>query len=154
MDPSVKQKELGNWSVTLNQNFTELLSIKPTNIHAKLQLQLHILQDLWIGDFPRNISLWPNYWVLIGLFIQLWWGDLPSIHVSTCQTGWQLPMYMPLSTHVYVFYQGGLEKFSIIWPILFKIETLFKMASVWPFLTAYFTYIFHSFESILSNFLH
>lgn len=104
--------------------------------------------DKWL---PRNISLWPNYCVLVGLFTQLWWGNLPSIHVSTSQTGCQLPMYKSLSTLVYVCCHGGLEKLNFISPP-FKTETVLKMPSAWTLLTAHFTYIFLSSELILSNF--
>lgn len=44
-------------------------------------------RDSGIGHFPRNISLWCIYPVLVGWFAQLRQDDLSSIQVSTCQPG-------------------------------------------------------------------
>jgi hypothetical protein len=88
------------------QNVPELLSLKATNICAKLQLPFSTNQDLGIGDVVGNMSLWYTYPVPIGWISQLWWGDLPSIHVSTCQPGCQLPTYMSLSAKWDVSYPG------------------------------------------------
>lgn len=54
-------------------------------------------QALGTGDFLRIMSLWYIYAVLIGWVIQLWQGNLPHVHVWTCQPGCQLPMYISLS---------------------------------------------------------
>jgi hypothetical protein len=55
-----------------------------------------IYQDLGIEGFLSNIVLWFAYPVSSGWVIQLWWGEMSSIHVSTCQPGCQLPTYHSL----------------------------------------------------------
>jgi hypothetical protein len=75
----------------LSQDPTELLSLKSTNICAKL-----FYQSVF-RDFLRSVSLLYTYPVPIGWGIQLWQGTwLAYIHALTCQPGCQLPMYMSL----------------------------------------------------------
>lgn len=62
---------LDSGAVTPIQNPTEFLSLKSTNICAKL---FHN-QDFGIGDFLRSMSLWYIYPVLIGWVTQLWLGN-------------------------------------------------------------------------------
>lgn len=57
--------------------------------------------------------MWYIYPVLVGWFIQLWWGKLPSIHVSISQPGSQFPMYMSRSAKLDVSYPGRSWELSL-----------------------------------------
>jgi hypothetical protein len=76
----------GTETTTLRQNTTYLLSLKSTNFCVKLSYQSGF-RDRRL----RDMSLWYTYPAPIGWVIQLWQGNLPRIHVSTCQTGCQFP---------------------------------------------------------------
>lgn len=81
-DRSGMQRRLGSWTEMENARMFELLSLQTTNICTS---QSHIFHQWGLNDraLSQNISLWYTYPLLIGWFIQQWWGDLPSIRVST-----------------------------------------------------------------------
>lgn len=78
-------------------NGIEILRPKSSKIWAKLCHQ----SGLGIRDSLRSMCTYP---VPIGWFIQQWWGNLPSIHVTTWQPGSQLPTSMSLSAKEYLSY--------------------------------------------------
>jgi hypothetical protein len=78
--------DLGAKTPTPSQNATEFLSLKSMSVPGS-----PTNHDLEIGDFFRSMSLCYTCLAPIGWVIQLLQGDLPSTHVSTCQSGYQLP---------------------------------------------------------------
>lgn len=80
---------------TTDQGHRTDLGGKPTTpepeCHRIFKLQNHkhlsmpgypSIQGLGIRDFLRNVFSWYTYPVLICWVVQLWWGNLPSIHAS------------------------------------------------------------------------
>ena len=78
--------------------------MKIRNICAKLQLHFPTIRIRVRG----NIYLWYIYPVVIGWFIPLWYGSLPTFHASVCQAGCYLPRYTSLPAKQMSVTQEGL----------------------------------------------
>ena len=107
------QNRFGSRTVTLKPNVTELW--KHTNICAKLQLHFPPISIQGTGAF-------------LGIFLLI--GFLTPVAGQFAQRS-----CLNLPTRIWVT-QEGLGKLNFIWP-LFKMEVLFKLASVWFLLTCW-----------------